>query len=102
MREFRAGLVELRLESTMIVTYQLRHSGPSIELASGARTLMEVHNRGRWASHRSMNRYERHGRMNQDWSRLSAKQRDVFTVCETHLEALFRRAPVLVHLADLA
>ena len=102
VKEFQRSLRELRLEKFRIVPYQLRHSGPSIDLARGTRSLLEAQKRGRWGNVKSMSRYERHGRLNQDWGRLTASQRNLFSRCEEQLEAAFRGVAVPCHLAELA
>ena len=43
--------------------YQLRHSGPSHDLAVGHRRLEEVKLRGRWHSDKSVRRYAKEGRV---------------------------------------
>eukprot|EP00974_Lingulodinium_polyedra_P022317 2154451-Lingulodinium_polyedra.AAC.1 len=67
----------------------VRHSGPSNDLAQRVRTLPEAQKRGRWASTKTMNRYERHGRMGQDWARLTCDQRRLLTLWDAHLEDIF-------------
>lgn len=54
-----------------VVAYQMRHSGPSIDLADRRRTLAEAQRRGRWAQPRSMLRYERRARLAAEWAKLS-------------------------------
>ena len=44
--------------------YQLRHGGASHELLTGARDLISVKKRGRWASDQSLRRDEKGGRVN--------------------------------------
>ena len=63
--EWKAVMVELGLEKLKLVPYQLRHSGPSNDLARGHRSLEEAKKRGRWSQSKSMQRYERRG----DWGK---------------------------------
>ena len=60
----KAGIVHL---------YQLRHGGASHDAASHARDMLSSH-RDRWASHRSLRRYENGGRLAEVMSRLTPSQ----------------------------
>jgi hypothetical protein len=51
--------------------HRLRHGGVSHDLLFKARTLLSAKKRGRWASDRSLARYERGGRINEQLSLLS-------------------------------
>jgi len=90
---FNRCLVELGIGFLGIVPYMLRHSGPSLDIALKLRTLPEAQKRGRWASAKSMNRYEREGRLGQDWWRLSPLQRQVFADAERLIVAIFGGQP---------
>ena len=50
--------------------YQLRHSGPSVDIELKLRTLQEVKLRGRWRSDSSMTRYTKPSRLNEQLQRL--------------------------------
>ena len=52
-----------RLEKPSTVPYQVRHSGPSADFASGDRGLVEIKKRGQWLSDKSVRRYEKSGRL---------------------------------------
>ncbi|CAK0838915.1 unnamed protein product [Prorocentrum cordatum] len=54
-----------------VVPYQGRHSGASLDRATGRRFLEEVQKRGRWAAMSSVKRYEKSGRLNESWEKLS-------------------------------
>ena len=69
-----------------LVPYQLRHSGASIDRASGRRTQDEVMKRGRWRSMRSLARYERHSRLAATLHELPAATPRYAQVCERRLE----------------
>ena len=58
-----------------MVPYEMRHSGPSHDRLTKARTLLEVQKRGRWRIVRSLVRYEKHTRMLQAWNKLPAEVR---------------------------
>ncbi|CAK0800111.1 unnamed protein product, partial [Prorocentrum cordatum] len=53
-----------------VVPYQGRHSGASLDRATGRRPLEEVQKRGRWAAMSSVKRYEKSGRLNESWEKL--------------------------------
>jgi hypothetical protein len=55
--------------------YQMRHSGPSIDLANRSRSLEEAQNRGRWAVASSMVRYGRHSRLAAEWMKVPLRTR---------------------------
>jgi len=81
-------LKELGLQGVGIVPYQLRHSGVSIDLAKGTRTLLAAQKRGFWGSQHSMARYEKHGRLNVGWLKLKASQRAWLEAASAVLEAV--------------
>ena len=87
---FRRAVAELRLKD--VVPYQMRHSGPSIDLANGARTMEEAQTRGRWAVSSTMARYERRSRLSKEWSVLTQAQRSLFTDCAEALEDIATNA----------
>jgi len=91
--ELRAAASTLGLPR--VVAYQLRHSGPSVDRIRGSRTQEECRKRGRWQSHRSLVRYEKHARLAQEWNAYSEEQRHHFLMCEEQLEdvVLGRRRP---------
>ena len=43
--------------------HQLWHTGRNVDLASGARTLLEIKRRGSWKADASLRRYEKSGRI---------------------------------------
>ena len=67
---FRTAVGNLGLD---VVPYQGRHSGASLDRGEGRRSLEAVQKRGRWASQRSVRRYEKAGLLNQSWSKLSVE-----------------------------
>ena len=86
MLAFQTATTELQL--ARIVPYQMRHSGPSIDLALGHRSLEEAQKRGRWASASTMARYERHSRLAKEWDQLNVTQQQLFQQCADQLEAV--------------
>ena len=64
---FRTAANNLGLD---VVPYQGRHSGASLDRGEGLRSLEAVQQRGRWASQRSVRRYEKAGLLNQSWAAL--------------------------------
>ena len=90
-----------RLRLPRVVPYQMRHSGPSIDLALGLRTLEAAQKRGRWAMSSTVARYERHARLSREWSLLTLPQQKLFTKCAKHLEAIVGGAKGLCDLQEL-
>lgn len=84
LKVFKAATAALKIQA---VPYQARHSGPSIDRAQNLRTQAEVHKRGRWRSHRSLVRYEKHGRLQTVWNQLNPGQQAKFRDAEIHIEA---------------
>ena len=69
------------------VPYMMRHSGPSIDRAGNYRNIEEIRKRGRWASHKSVVRYEKAGRLSKAWHDLPAVTREKCMQSEVLLEA---------------
>jgi hypothetical protein len=63
-----------------------RHSGASIDRAENHRSLEEVQRIGRWASRKSMLRYEKRGRLNVTWNALTASQQENFQTCQDRIQ----------------
>ena len=66
--EFEQSVANLGIKSAgrdRKVLYMGRHSGPSIDVALRRMPLAEVQKRGRWASFKSVQRYEKAGRLMQ-------------------------------------
>ena len=66
----------------------MRHSGPSVDLAMGHRTLQEVKLRGRWKADSSMIRYVKPGRVNEQMQLLDAPARNEALLAPARLPAL--------------
>ncbi|CAK9105668.1 unnamed protein product [Durusdinium trenchii] len=67
---WQKALVGLQLSSKHCVLYQLRHSGPSHDRMTKARSLVDIKKRGRWLSDSSVRRYEAAARLNQEFQKL--------------------------------
>jgi hypothetical protein len=76
------------------VPYQARHSGASVDRAEGSRSLEACQKRGRWASAKSVKRYEKAGRLNQTWRELSAPLQAHCAHCANILEDVLVRGAV--------
>ncbi|CAE8693166.1 unnamed protein product [Polarella glacialis] len=85
VKQFRNCCQDLQIH---VVPYQARHSGPSIDRARVLRTQDEVQKRGRWASRKSLARYEKAARLASTYNQLSLLQRTLFQACEDHIEAI--------------
>ena len=72
-----------------LVPYQGRHSGASLDALAKSRTLQDIQKRGRWASHKSVIRYEKTGRIQEAWRHHSARQQEHFLRCEQAVEVVF-------------
>lgn len=57
------------LSALRITPHMLRHGGPSTDVFENVRDLAAVQKRGRWASHLSVSRYEKHARLLRSLSR---------------------------------
>ena len=81
-----------------LVPYQMRHSGASIDRATLRRSIESIQKRGRWASARSVRRYEKMGRLNESWRTLSATQQAYFLACEARIKRTILRGDYLPEL----
>ena len=81
----KAGFGMLRPEP-----YQLRHSGPSHDVAVKFRRLNEVKLRGRWRSDASVRRYQQEGRAGQQLSRLPGPVRARALTASVKVRRLFK------------
>ena len=92
---FRTAALRLRLEPLgPPVLYQLRHSGPSHDLAQRRRSLVEVKKRGRWRADASVARYAKGGRLGEQLQRLPVRLVRHCQLCADNLhEILSGRSP---------
>ena len=92
---FRTAALRLKLEPLgPPVLYQLRHSGPSHDLAQRRRSLVEVKKRGRWRGDTSVLRYANRGRLGEQLQRLPARMVRHCQLCADNLhEILNERSP---------
>lgn len=65
------------------------HSGASIDAAANRRSLLEIQHMGRWKASKSVRRYEKMGRLNRSWQRLSQSQQDYAETSSRQLERAF-------------
>ena len=72
------------------VPYELRHSGPSWERMRGWRSLPTVQKRGRWKALKSVMRYEKAGRLQQQMAQVPAVMAKHYAACESQIEVLLR------------
>ncbi len=70
------------------VPYQGRHSGPSIDAALQLRTRQERKDQGRWASEKSVLRYEKRARLVASFNKMPAEWQVHARECERRLEGL--------------
>ena len=69
-----------------MVPYEMRHSGPSHDRCHKLRSLLQVQKRGRWKSTRSLVRYEKATRMQQQWNKLHPALKSHAERCQKELE----------------
>ena len=91
------ALASRALKLKQIVTpHQLRHGGPSFDYATGALTLADIKSRGRWEADKTVRRYKKSGRINEQ---LQALDPDVLEYClrsRDHIaDVLMKRSPPL-------
>jgi len=80
--------VAAMLNAPRTVPYQLRHSGASVDRASGERTTEDVRRRGRWRSANSIARYEKPARLATSLRQHSSDMQSHFDQCERVLESV--------------
>ena len=73
--QVRAAAVALSLPAEKFVPHAFRHSGPSNDFYNKRRDILEIQMRGRWASHRSVARYQKAGRLLGFWQSLKPAAR---------------------------
>ena len=71
--------------------YLLRHSGASIDQACQKRTLTETQKRGRWASMKSVTRYEQHAQLARVEVGYNAEFRRLALTCQDELQSVMLR-----------
>jgi len=71
----RAAVKKLRYDHLAICPHVFRHSGASNDMAQGRRTLESIRKRGRWASPKSVVRYERGALILQQLKKLTEQQK---------------------------
>ena len=86
-KEFTRARRKLRIKR--LVPYQARHSGASIDLCNHYRSIAEVKSRGRWASEKSMLRYNKAAKLAQSMKPFDRRQLEFFEAADKHLEGLF-------------
>ena len=84
--EFRRAVRAVGLPP--IVPYQMRHSGPAIDLSRGLRTRLDVKHRGRWQSESSVNRYAQKARLGVFYAKLRAETKHYLTATEQHIGSI--------------
>ncbi|CAK0866856.1 unnamed protein product [Prorocentrum cordatum] len=68
-----------------VTLYQMRHSGASIDLAKGWRSLTSAQRRGEWTQAKSMHRYEHSSRLGSDYAKLDPRLRATCEEAERQL-----------------
>ena len=68
--------------------YIRRFVAIQIDAANNVRGLPSIQKRGRWASKKSVQRYEKAGRLQDTWRELTARQKDHFKLCAESLRSV--------------
>jgi hypothetical protein len=79
-----------RLDMSFVRPYVLRHAGPSWDRLQGFRSVAEVQKRGQWKTTTSLQRYERHAKVQVDELSFSVSMRRHFRDCELRVEDVLR------------
>ena len=81
----------LGLERWRPVLYMARHTGASLDRLEDRISLEEVRRRGRWASDRSVKRYEKRAMIQEVFLAMTAQQRRYADIAAAGLLKLLRR-----------
>ena len=84
-KAFVKAIEWLWLSPWRFVLYSNRHGGPSADRGDGSRSPEEIQRRGRWASERSVRRYEQTGRLHAVIASLPATVQDFCRRAAAHL-----------------
>ncbi|CAK0824695.1 unnamed protein product, partial [Prorocentrum cordatum] len=76
-----------------VTLYQMRHSGASIDLAKGWRSLTSAQRRGEWTQAKSMHRYEHSSRLGSDYAKLDPRLRATCEEAERQLALILTDRP---------
>lgn len=90
-RRLRSAADRSGLSQLAPVLYQLRHGGPSADVAAGRRTVEQVKLRGRWRCDQSVRRYLKDGRVGEQLRRLDDKTRAAVLQAPQRLAAVLAR-----------
>jgi integrase len=95
VKKFRKAVTALGGPLDKILPYCTRHSGASIDRSRKTRTQEEVARRGRWASLKSTQRYEKAASLTASWCLLTPGLRTWCELCESRL------ADIIIHQRDV-
>ena len=97
LRDYNSSIKEacekLGLQHLKLTPHVLRHSGPSSDICHKVRSLKAIQQRGRWASPKSVARYQKPGRMlmlhqlvpQHIWDRTKSCRRDAIKFFQQHV-----------------
>ena len=83
---------KLELGPLHLSFHGLRHGGPSTDFLEGTLSIEDIQRRGRWKSLSSVRRYEKHGRLSAQLSRLTDSQKRVASLASVALPGRLLRA----------
>ena len=78
----------LHAEKLGVVSYSLRHAGPSWDFLMKFRTLAEIQARGHWRAPSSVTRYQKSSKISAAWEKLPQVVRERAVEAATHFETL--------------
>ena len=85
------ALQTVGLKRNHAVLHQLRHSGPSYDKLTNARSMLEIKMRGRWASDTLVRRYESHALVGQEFQSLPKKVQRAALAAEDNLPKMVQK-----------
>ena len=85
---FRTACAALGLSQFRLVPHCVRHSGPSVDFLRRARTATEIQTRGRWATQKSILRYQKPGQM---LSKMSKVPNEIWERAKRSLDSVMQK-----------
>lgn len=87
-RQVKLSAQNVGVGTLSVVPYMFRHSGASHDRSAGLRSLNEVRKRGRWATEQSVRRYEKGGRLAQQFASLPPEVQNRAARAEANIMAI--------------
>ena len=84
---FKHGCAALKITNLNLTPHVVRHTGPSADRLFNRMSLDQCQKRGRWASPKSVNRYEKHARIMKQLQKLQPSQQASMAKAAHHFPA---------------